>query len=536
MKLVRDGELVRLSKRTGNIITLADILDEVDPDVARLTFLLQGIDTTQTFDLDVVTRAVDGEPRLLRAVRARPHRVDRPARPPSAGVDAAARSPTSTSRRSCTSASSTCCARSRSTPTCVAEAAALRAPAPRHHLGARLRQRVPRLLPRLPCDHRRRRAHAGPAVAGRGVPDRSRRRARRSSACTRPTRWSASTTSDGAIDAATPMSARPAASARRSTATLRARRGCGGVRPRRARRPSSARRCSSTTRTSCAARCRDVRRRVRRRGGRVRGQGVPLHGDGAARRRGGPPPRRRHRRRAARRAARRVPARAASCSTATTSPTPSCAPRSNVGVGRVVADSFDELDRLEALVADGCRRARRARPRHAGCRGAHPRVHRDRHRRLEVRLHGRERRRARRRRCASPSRDALRLRRAPLPHRLADLPRSTRTRRRRRSSASFAAEVRARRPARTVDELNLGGGLGVRVPRRRPDAPSIATFAAVLRDASPTACATPGSTRARLTVEPGRSIAGAGGRSRSTASARSRRSPACAPTSRSTAA
>ncbi len=53
--LVRDGATVRLSKRTGNIITLADILDEVDPDVARLTFLLQGIDTTQTFDLDLVT-------------------------------------------------------------------------------------------------------------------------------------------------------------------------------------------------------------------------------------------------------------------------------------------------------------------------------------------------------------------------------------------------------------------------------------------------------------------------------------------------
>jgi arginyl-tRNA synthetase len=55
VKLERGGELVRLSKRTGEIITLADILDEVDPDVARLTFLLQGIDTQQTFDLDVVT-------------------------------------------------------------------------------------------------------------------------------------------------------------------------------------------------------------------------------------------------------------------------------------------------------------------------------------------------------------------------------------------------------------------------------------------------------------------------------------------------
>jgi arginyl-tRNA synthetase len=36
-------------------VTLADILDEVDPDVCRLTFLLQSIDTPQTFDLDVVT-------------------------------------------------------------------------------------------------------------------------------------------------------------------------------------------------------------------------------------------------------------------------------------------------------------------------------------------------------------------------------------------------------------------------------------------------------------------------------------------------
>ncbi len=53
--LVRGGEVVRISKRTGNVVTLADILDEVDPDVCRLTFLLQSIDTAQTFDLDVVT-------------------------------------------------------------------------------------------------------------------------------------------------------------------------------------------------------------------------------------------------------------------------------------------------------------------------------------------------------------------------------------------------------------------------------------------------------------------------------------------------
>ncbi len=55
VKVQRGGELVRMSRRAGNIVTLADILDEVDPDVSRLTFLLQGIDTAQTFDLDVVT-------------------------------------------------------------------------------------------------------------------------------------------------------------------------------------------------------------------------------------------------------------------------------------------------------------------------------------------------------------------------------------------------------------------------------------------------------------------------------------------------
>ncbi|MFA5883588.1 MAG: arginine--tRNA ligase [Acidimicrobiia bacterium] len=55
VKLLRGGVEVRMSRRTGNIVTLADILDEVDPDVCRLTFLLQSIDTAQTFDLEVVT-------------------------------------------------------------------------------------------------------------------------------------------------------------------------------------------------------------------------------------------------------------------------------------------------------------------------------------------------------------------------------------------------------------------------------------------------------------------------------------------------
>ncbi|HLF40608.1 MAG TPA: arginine--tRNA ligase, partial [Acidimicrobiia bacterium] len=53
--LMREGQPVRLSKRTGDIVALADVLDEVDPDACRLTFLLQGVNSTQTFDIDVVT-------------------------------------------------------------------------------------------------------------------------------------------------------------------------------------------------------------------------------------------------------------------------------------------------------------------------------------------------------------------------------------------------------------------------------------------------------------------------------------------------
>jgi arginyl-tRNA synthetase len=60
--IVKHGAVVRLSKRAGNIVTLADILDEVDPDAARLTFLLQGLDTTQTFDVDLVTATTMDNP------------------------------------------------------------------------------------------------------------------------------------------------------------------------------------------------------------------------------------------------------------------------------------------------------------------------------------------------------------------------------------------------------------------------------------------------------------------------------------------
>ncbi|MBV8303237.1 MAG: arginine--tRNA ligase [Acidimicrobiia bacterium] len=52
--LVRGGDEVKLSKRAGNVVTLAEVIDEVGSDAARLTFLLQSIDTKQVFDIDLV--------------------------------------------------------------------------------------------------------------------------------------------------------------------------------------------------------------------------------------------------------------------------------------------------------------------------------------------------------------------------------------------------------------------------------------------------------------------------------------------------
>src|SRR5262249_6059737 len=49
VKVMEGGNEVRMSRRAGNIVTLADILDRVDPDVARMTFLLQGIESAMTF-------------------------------------------------------------------------------------------------------------------------------------------------------------------------------------------------------------------------------------------------------------------------------------------------------------------------------------------------------------------------------------------------------------------------------------------------------------------------------------------------------
>ncbi len=60
--LVRDGEQLELSKRTGTMVEVRDLLDAVGPDVARMAFLLQSIDTRQTIDIDLLTRQANENP------------------------------------------------------------------------------------------------------------------------------------------------------------------------------------------------------------------------------------------------------------------------------------------------------------------------------------------------------------------------------------------------------------------------------------------------------------------------------------------
>ena len=62
VRLERDGREVRISKRSGDLITLEDLVDEVGPDAVRLTYLLQSVDSPQTVDLDLVVAQSNENP------------------------------------------------------------------------------------------------------------------------------------------------------------------------------------------------------------------------------------------------------------------------------------------------------------------------------------------------------------------------------------------------------------------------------------------------------------------------------------------
>ncbi|MEI6512690.1 MAG: arginine--tRNA ligase [bacterium] len=62
VKLYRGNEEVRLSKRTGNVVTLREVLDEVGRDVTRFFLLMRSHDTDLNFDIELAKRQSDENP------------------------------------------------------------------------------------------------------------------------------------------------------------------------------------------------------------------------------------------------------------------------------------------------------------------------------------------------------------------------------------------------------------------------------------------------------------------------------------------
>lgn len=62
VRLVRGGEVVRMSKRTGKMIQLADLLDEVPVDAARFFFNLREASSQLDFDMDLAVKQDNQNP------------------------------------------------------------------------------------------------------------------------------------------------------------------------------------------------------------------------------------------------------------------------------------------------------------------------------------------------------------------------------------------------------------------------------------------------------------------------------------------
>ena len=76
VKIMRDGEELRLSKRAGTIVTLDELVDEIGVDALRYSLARYPADSPLTLDVAEITKASQRQPRLLRAVRPRPDLPD----------------------------------------------------------------------------------------------------------------------------------------------------------------------------------------------------------------------------------------------------------------------------------------------------------------------------------------------------------------------------------------------------------------------------------------------------------------------------
>ena len=62
VKVVRGGEEVKMSKRSGEFVTLRDLLDEVGTDATRYFFLMRRHDSPLPFDVDLAKKQTDENP------------------------------------------------------------------------------------------------------------------------------------------------------------------------------------------------------------------------------------------------------------------------------------------------------------------------------------------------------------------------------------------------------------------------------------------------------------------------------------------
>ncbi|MBO8137803.1 MAG: arginine--tRNA ligase [Desulfotomaculum sp.] len=62
VRLLRDGEVVRMSKRTGRFVTLSELVEEVGKDAARYFFVMRSPDSHLEFDLDLAKSQTNENP------------------------------------------------------------------------------------------------------------------------------------------------------------------------------------------------------------------------------------------------------------------------------------------------------------------------------------------------------------------------------------------------------------------------------------------------------------------------------------------
>jgi len=62
VKVVRGGEEVKMSKRSGEFVTLRDLIDEVGADAARYFFLMRPGDSQLVFDVELAKRQTEENP------------------------------------------------------------------------------------------------------------------------------------------------------------------------------------------------------------------------------------------------------------------------------------------------------------------------------------------------------------------------------------------------------------------------------------------------------------------------------------------